>query len=727
MALRGWHCKGRPARPCVALAMAVVVVVVGGGVGAWEAGGTDGVNSTTQASLHGQQPRAARILSGAAKEEVRRPFELSTSLGVIAGVQEITELPHRSFFAFRGIPFAEAPVGRLRWEAPKETSGRWAGGYLDATQYRPFCPQYDPNTRQVLGEEDCLYLNVYTPVLPHQSPAKLPVLVFLHGGGYLMGAASSLGPHKLLRKDIVLVTVNYRLGALGFLSTRDTTLPGNYGALDQVAALRWVRMHVDQFGGDPTRVTLGGFSSGAALVHLHLLSPLSKDLFSSAIMMSGAANCLWSVARYPETGAYLLAEDLDCSSASVYSMRECLKDKTAQEIVTAQAERHVVVDAGLRDEPFLPESVESLSARPPLRPAVPLLLGGVPKEGLLYALTAIVFSEGGTNPKELYEEAALYTVESLWPNTTTAAAVAEIVASYYYSSHARHDLNTLAEEMTEVRVVRASSLKAAVSSWSLRRLRQNSSLYVSTAITSIESWRFIRWQQRGHVTRATPTSPAMLGAEQKQPAPVTRAATNNVYLMEHRDPASPSYTAPLFRPAEGAGMAGLGQSDLLSGASHGDDLALLFTLPYRLGTPGPRDHQMSLLLTDMWAAFMYTGSPQEGEASQLPPWEPLRPGEPVLYYTISFSPTMSFKPFRNKEQNLWHQTLYRVDSRSEVSYAFSVATWALLALVLLLAVVIVLVCVSVWMLRRKDKYPGGSLTLRHRISRNPSITGSFNT
>ena len=77
--------------------------------------------------------------------------------------------------------------------------------------------------------------------------------------------------------------------------------------------------------------------------------------------------------------------------------------------------------------------------------------------------------------------------------------------------------------------------------------------------------------------------------------------------MEHHDPASPSYTAPLFRPAEGAGVAGLGRTDLLSGASHGDDLALLFTLPYRLGTPSPRDHQMSLLLTDMWAAFMHTG------------------------------------------------------------------------------------------------------------------------
>ncbi|XP_045123732.1 venom carboxylesterase-6-like [Portunus trituberculatus] len=673
--------------PSVAVAMAaVVVVVIADGVAGWDIRGTDGVNSTTQAPLYGQQPRAARILSGVAKEEVRRPFELSTSLGVIAGVQELTELPHRSFFAFRGIPFAEAPVGRLRWEAPKETNGRWAGGYLDATQYRPFCPQYDPNTRQVLGEEDCLYLNVYTPVLPHQSPAKLPVLVFLHGGGYLMGAASSLGPHKLLRKDIVLVTVNYRLGALGFLSTRDTTLPGNYGALDQVAALRWVRTHVDQFGGDPTRVTLGGFSSGAALVHLHLLSPLSKDLFSSAIMMSGAANCLWSVARYPETAAYQLARDLDCSSASVYGMRECLMDKTAQEIVTAQADRHryvywpmlyrPVVDAGLRDDPFLPEPVESLAARPPLRPAVPLLLGGVPKEGLLYALTAIVFSEGGTNPEELYKEAALYTVESLWPNTTTAAAVAEIVASYYYSSHARHDLNTLAEEMTEA--------------------------FTDTLFTSCI------WEAAG-----------LYAASARTPV--------YTYLMEHHDPASPSYTAPLFGPAEGAGVAGLGRSDLLFGASHGDDLALLFTLPYRLGTPGPRDHRMSLMLADMWAAFMHTGSPQEGEASQLPPWEPLRPGEPVLYYTISFSPTMSFKPFRNKEQNLWHQTLYHVDSTSEVSYAFSVATWALLALVLLLVMAIVVVCVSVWMLRRKDKYPGGSLTLRHRISRNPSITGSFNT
>ncbi|XP_050713975.1 esterase E4-like isoform X2 [Eriocheir sinensis] len=673
-----WHCAGPPSRPWAVL-LVVGVVLVGGGAGVtWEKKG-GGSNVTQEPLPSKEQPRGARILTGREQQEkVRRPVELSTSLGVIAGVQELTEQPSRPFFSFRGIPFAEPPVGRLRWTEPKETSGQWTGGYLDATQYRPFCPQFDPDARQVLGQEDCLYLNVHTPLLPNRTPTKLPVLVFLHGGGYLMGAASALGPHKLLKEDVILVTVNYRLGALGFLSTRDSTLPGNYGALDQIAALKWIRSYIAQFGGDPTRVTLGGFSSGASLVHLHLLSPLSKDLFTSAIMMSGSANCMWSVASYPEDAAYDLASDLDCSSTTVYNMKECLLDKTVEEIVRAQACKHryvywpmlyrPVVDAGFRDNPFLPEPVENLMTRPPQRPAVPLLLGGVPKEGLLYALTALVFSEGGRSAGELYDEAALYTVESLWPNTSTAADVAEIAASFYYSSHARRDLNVLAEEMTEA---------------------FTDLLYTSCI-----------WDAAQHYAANART-------------PVY------TYLMEHHDPASPSYTAPLFLPAEGAGV---GRTALLSGASHGDDLALLFSLPYRLGSPGPRDLQMSMLLTGMWAAFVQTGSPHGRDTRPLPPWEPLSPGEPVLYYRLSFTPAMSFTPFRNKEQNLWRQTLRHVDSSSEVSYAFTVATWVLLALVVLLLVVVVVVCVSVWVVRRQDQYPSGSLTLRQRISRNPSIT-----
>ncbi|XP_045603703.1 carboxylic ester hydrolase [Procambarus clarkii] len=613
--------------------------------------------------------------------------DLSTSLGLISGTQEFaSQSTRRPFFAFRGIPYAEAPLGRLRWAAPSQLGAQWPGGRLDATQHRAFCPQYDHDTHQVVGNEDCLYLNVYTPSLPGQRAERLPVMFFLHGGEYLRDTASTLGPHLLLKEDIVLVTANYRLGALGFLSTRDATLPGNYGALDQVAALRWVNTHVADFGGDPSRVTLGGFSAGASFVHLHMLSPLSSGLFAGAIMMSGAGNCLWSVAEFPEDAAYSLARDLDCPTRSSYALRECLQDKTAQEIVEAQTTRHryvfwpmlyrPVVDGGLRDSPFLPEPVAVLMTRPPVNP-VPLLLGGVPQEGILYALTVVIFSGSGGSPRDLFEEAGRYTVESLWSNASTTAsvrrdAVTDSLISFYYTRHARDDINTLAEEMSET--------------------------FTDLMVTSC------MWDAAEYFAASTRL-------------PVF------TYLMTHRDATSPTYTAPLHHLAEGRGVK---SQAIYSGISHGDDLALIFSLPYDLGQPGPRDLKMSALLTFMWATFAHTGSPQGSDvaATGMPKWMPLVPGEPISYYSISFNPGMSSTPFRSKERNLWRQTLTYLDNASETSLAYFASTWVLVVLLVALLVVLLVAGVCVWRMRRKDEYPTDGLTLRSRISRNPSASST---
>ncbi|KAK7071886.1 Carboxylesterase [Halocaridina rubra] len=305
---------------------------------------------TLPSTAKGRIMNKVKLTSGSLIEERAtefRPVELRTRMGTIIGTAEFTEQPTsppttgRPFYAFRGIPYAAPPVGRLRFRDPQEIEVPWPGGRLDATQFRPFCPQYDHDTNQVVGQEDCLYLNIYTPAVPDQSRARLPVLVFLHGGSYLRGTASSLGPRKLMREDIVVVTANFRLGILGFLSTRDEYLPGNYGLLDQVEALRWVQRNIAQFGGDPNRVTLGGFDSGAAAVHLHMLSPRSKGLFNGAIMMSGAGNCVWSISEEPEDAAYVVGRHLDCSTWSTWYLRECLMDKTTDELIRAQAEKHI--------------------------------------------------------------------------------------------------------------------------------------------------------------------------------------------------------------------------------------------------------------------------------------------------------------------------------------------------------------------------------------------------
>ncbi|XP_068247581.1 esterase E4-like [Palaemon carinicauda] len=613
--------------------------------------------------------------------------ELATRLGIVVGTAEFTEQPTvppstgRPFFSFRGIPYALPPVGRLRWREPEDLDGPWPGGRLDATQFRQLCPQYNYGSNKVEGQEDCLYLNVYTPVNPAQGSARLPVLVFLHGGNYLRGTASTLGPRKLLRENIVLVTVNFRIGILGFLSTRSEYLAGNYGLLDQLSALRWVQRNIAQFGGDPTRVTLGGFSSGASAVHLHMMSPLSKGLFHSAIMMSGAGNCVWSLSQWPEEAAYDVGRHLGCSTWSSWYLRECLMDKSPAELIKAQAELHNFVlwpmlfrpsiDGNLREDPFLPEPLDILMSRPPPNP-VPVLIGGVPDEGILYALTAILFSKNAGSASQIYENGVVYTMQSLWPNDTISKDVIQDIISFYYSQQAKENMDVLLQEMSEA----FTDLFFTSCIWDAAEYFASSRMPVFT------------------------------------------------YLMTHRLPTSPSYSGTLYLLAESVGLK---THELYNSISHGDDLALLFSLPFDIAKPGPDDQHISSLLTFIWATFTHTGAPPGGNSAAnagLPLWTPLVAGDPVNYYTLSFVPGMSERPFRNKEQNFWSQTLVKIDTARKSAYSYSVASWVLLTLCLLFLLILLLVGICVWKARRKNRYPGGSLSLKRRITRNPSLSSS---
>lgn len=201
---------------------------------------------------------------------------------------------------------------------------------LDATQIHPVCPQRDIYRRVDLfeGDEDCLYLNVYTPNL-NSSKGLLPVMVFLHGGGWLCGSGNVqfYGPDLLLDKDIVLVVPNYRLGALGFLSTGDLLVPGNNGLKDQVAALKWVQKNIEAFGGDPGSVTVFGESAGGAATHYHTISPLSKGLLHRGIAQSGTAFVPWGLAPHKEgiEHSRRLAKILHCPTGPSDKMIACLR------------------------------------------------------------------------------------------------------------------------------------------------------------------------------------------------------------------------------------------------------------------------------------------------------------------------------------------------------------------------------------------------------------------
>ncbi|XP_047112051.1 juvenile hormone esterase-like [Schistocerca piceifrons] len=178
-----------------------------------------------------------------------------------------TSVYNTSYTAFLGIPYAKPPVGDLRFQPPQPATG-WEG-VRDATQYGSDCVQ---NTGE--GSEDCLYLNVYVPGVP-QEGSGLPVLFYVHGGGFIKGSGSDqkFGPDFLVSYGVILVTINYRLGPLGFLSTGDDVVPGNVGLKDQLLGLSWVQSNIERFGGDPQRVTLDGRSAGGVAVSLHLMSP----------------------------------------------------------------------------------------------------------------------------------------------------------------------------------------------------------------------------------------------------------------------------------------------------------------------------------------------------------------------------------------------------------------------------------------------------------------------
>ncbi|XP_019872761.2 cholinesterase 1 [Aethina tumida] len=162
-----------------------------------------------------------------------------------------------------------------------------------------------------MENEDCLYLNVYTPIPPGEK-TKLPVLIFIHGGGFVEGSSifSQYGPHRFMTQDIVVVTFNYRLGPFGFLSTGDTVLLGNNGLKDQNLALKWVQQNIDLFGGDREKVTIYGQSAGAASVAYHMLSKKSSGLFRAAYLSSGSALCPFAYQRNASDYAHQLVSHI---------------------------------------------------------------------------------------------------------------------------------------------------------------------------------------------------------------------------------------------------------------------------------------------------------------------------------------------------------------------------------------------------------------------------------
>ncbi|HKA69169.1 MAG TPA: carboxylesterase family protein [Actinomycetes bacterium] len=256
-------------------------------------------------------------------------------------------------YAFRGLPYAAPPVGALRWRPPRQPAD-WED-VLDATGFAPSCPQPAPTAGP--QSEDCLFLNVITPRLGSPRGRGLPVLVWVHGGGFVTGAGREYDGSRLAADGVVVVTVNYRLGALGFLAHPALASPpggpsGNYGLMDQQAALRWVRENIRAFGGDPGNVSIAGESAGGLAVLAHLVSPGSRGLFQRAIVQSGS----FGLNRRSLAEGQAFGEAFASRAGCPGQTAACLRSRSVDSLLNSgwpiQAPESAVVDGRVITESF---------------------------------------------------------------------------------------------------------------------------------------------------------------------------------------------------------------------------------------------------------------------------------------------------------------------------------------------------------------------------------------
>jgi para-nitrobenzyl esterase len=218
-----------------------------------------------------------------------------------------------------GIPYAAPPVGSLRWKAPQPAANF---GERDAGKFAPHCAQPASPFGQASSSEDCLYLNVYAPA----SGGGFPVMVWIHGGALLTGEGDDYDPTALVKQGVAVVTLNYRLGPLGFLAHPALTgegggSSGNYGLMDQQAAIKWVKDNIASFGGDPANITIFGESAGGLSTHSQIASPLAAGLFQKAIVESGSYNIATPTLAAGETQGQSFATKAGCTDQSAACLR----------------------------------------------------------------------------------------------------------------------------------------------------------------------------------------------------------------------------------------------------------------------------------------------------------------------------------------------------------------------------------------------------------------------
>nr|AJP62542.1 carboxylesterase [Oxya chinensis] len=526
--------------------------------------------------------------------------------GALRGVSARTRSRGAAYFRFLGIPYAAPPVGPLRFQPPKSAL-TWKG-VRDALKFGNHCVQFDLINNQEVGSEDCLYLNVYTPKLPEGTLFDLlPVMFWIHGGGFTAGDGSDIlyGPDLLIEHNVLVVTINYRLGAFGFLSTGDSVVPGNMGLKDQVMALQWVKRNIASFGGDPNNITIFGESAGGASVHYLLLSPMAKGLFHKAIIQSGAAFCPWAFTNQPRKNALRLAASLGCNSTDSNEILSFLSKVPAKKIHKSSVKLFSKEDMKYKFEVIFPPTVENAADNSCFLPKHPLILSQTYKQEIPL-LIGSTSKEGYLFMRELFQDSSILRKHF--------EATVEIMRNFSIN-HVSHD-----------------SLKHQIKKFYFNEKPVSEEILHQYADFQTDVYFGLGVHKAAQFNTVNSSSPTYR------------------YIF--------SYNGGI-----NLGKVFVGASHM-PGASHADELSYLFyPRIYDLEVDsGSDDEKMQLQMTQLWTNFAKTGIPTiDGHPAVSRTWPAFTRQQP-FYIDIDKNITVQKEPFKER-MSFWEQIEKQVTSK----------------------------------------------------------------